>query len=221
MVRNSLFALAFLLFMAANSAQAGTIVKDEATHQKLRSVYGVALQWISWDHFGRAEVTEKDGTLFLTGKQSDAGTGDYVTVDGVIEEIDTNAFVFNGTVVTKVNFIANGQPCQRSGRMLFKKTRNRRYWRLQSINNPCDSVADYVDVFFKPPQFSLTVQPDPEDALVRVLNIGPKYQPGMKLEPGKYHIEVSRPGMATRKQWLEIVDQDLTVNISLLPESVN
>ncbi len=41
---------------------------------------------------------------------------------------------------------------------------------------------------------SFTVKPNPWDARVRILNIGPKYRDGMKLKPDSYKVEVSKPG---------------------------
>ncbi len=50
----------------------------------------------------------------------------------------------------------------------------------------------------------LEVIPYPGDARIRVLNIRPKYKPGMKLSPGRYHIEVSKEGYKTVKKWIEL-----------------
>lgn len=50
----------------------------------------------------------------------------------------------------------------------------------------------------------LTVDASPASARVRVMNIGPAYQPGMELEPGSYDIEVSAPGYETQRRWVSI-----------------
>jgi serine/threonine-protein kinase PpkA len=63
--------------------------------------------------------------------------------------------------------------------------------------------------------FSLSVQSKPERARVRILNIPERYQPGIQLVPGPYHIEVSQPGYETQKRWIEIVDQDLQPEFTL------
>ena len=49
----------------------------------------------------------------------------------------------------KISHINGGKPCAREGAMTFKITGKRRYWRLQEMNNPCDGVTDYVDIFFR------------------------------------------------------------------------
>lgn len=62
----------------------------------------------------------------------------------------------------------------------------------------------------------LTVLTDPSDAQVRILNIGPRYSPGMELSAGNYHIEVSSTGYLTEKRWIEMTTGDtLSVSFSL------
>jgi tetratricopeptide (TPR) repeat protein len=65
-------------------------------------------------------------------------------------------------------------------------------------------------------QYALTVQTDPPAARVRILNIKPKYEPGMRLAPGAYHIEVSAPGHETRKEWIKIDREDRVMRVTLL-----
>ncbi len=54
-----------------------------------------------------------------------------------------------------------------------------------------------------PPGY-LIVTPVPSNSRVRILNIKPVYQDGIKLAPGQYHIEVSHPGYITAAQWVEL-----------------
>lgn len=51
-------------------------------------------------------------------------------------------------------------------------------------------------------------------ATVRILNIKPKYYDGIWLSPGKYHIEISKPGYRTYRQWVEI-GNDTALEIKL------
>ena len=48
----------------------------------------------------------------------------------------------------------------------------------------------------------LYVNSDPGYARIRILNIKPPYSPGIELEAGSYHIEVSAAGYRTRKKWI-------------------
>ena len=75
--------------------------------------------------------------------------------------------------------------------------------------------ATLPDEFLAVQRFALTVQTDPADATVKVLNIGPKYHDGILLEPGRYTVQVSRPGYVTKTLEVIIVDQDLKWGVSL------
>jgi hypothetical protein len=125
------------------------VVNDMAAKQSLLGVHRFSLQWISWNYFGKATVTEKNGSLFIKGEQRGRGNDDYVTMDGVITRVDAKEFTFDGEIITRVSHINKGEPCKRTGEMTFRATGNRRYWRLQQIDNPCDQAADYVDIFFR------------------------------------------------------------------------
>jgi hypothetical protein len=127
-----------------------TIINDANAKQMLLGVHRFALQWISWDYFGKAVVTEKNGVLFIKGEQKRrGGGGDYVNIDGVITEVSAKEFKFVGTVDLRVSHNAEGNHCPHQGELTFKITGTRKYWRIQEMDNPCDSVTDYVDFFFK------------------------------------------------------------------------
>ncbi|TVR58116.1 MAG: hypothetical protein EA420_17950, partial [Candidatus Competibacteraceae bacterium] len=66
-----------------------------------------------------------------------------------------------------------------------------------------------------PPQYGLTVRAEPADAQIRVLDIRPAYEPGMRLEPGSYTIEVSKSGYETARVTARVVDRDVTVPVTL------
>lgn len=63
--------------------------------------------------------------------------------------------------------------------------------------------------------YALQVDTTPKNAKIRILNIPDRYQPGIQLEPGSYHIEVSAPGYDTQRSWIEVIDQSLVATISL------
>ena len=48
------------------------------------------------------------------------------------------------------------------------------------------------------------VETEPVDALVKILNIKPKFFQGMELEPGNYHVEVASEGYETQRRWIDI-----------------
>ena len=126
-----------------------TDVKAAKAAKMLLGKHKISLQWISWDYFGLANVTNKGGVYRLKGEQKGRKSTDFVIVDGVIMRIDAKEFKFDGKVITQISHINGGKPCERSGEMTFRITGTRKYWRMQQIDNPCDGVADYVDIYFK------------------------------------------------------------------------
>jgi len=144
----SLFAI-FALFTFSAFSQEGTAVNDAAAAKMLLGKHMLSLQWISWDHFGAANVTNSRGVYRIKGEQKGRGNTDYLTIDGFITSIDEREFVFDGTIVSQVSHINGGAPCTREGEFVFKITGERKYWRLQQMDNPCDPVTDYVDVYFR------------------------------------------------------------------------
>lgn len=150
MLVKTLFALVVLLgFNFFAYGQDKTVINDSAAKKMLLGKHRFSLQWISWERFGSATETEKNGVLYLKGEQRLKNSDDFVTVEGVITRVESKEFEFDGKIVTQVSHINNGERCERSGLMTFAITKNRKYWRLQQMDNPCDTVMDYVDIFFR------------------------------------------------------------------------
>lgn len=126
-----------------------TVVNNAKAKTMLLGKHKLALQWVSWDYFGLATVTQKGGVLYLKGEQKQRGGTDFVKVNGTITEINAKDFKFDGTIITQVSHINGGKPCERTGEMTFKITGTRKYWRLAEMDNPCEGVTDYVDIFFR------------------------------------------------------------------------
>ncbi len=124
--------------------QQKTIVNDRAAARRLLGRHMLSLQWVSWDYFGTATVTQKNGIYQIHGRQNGRGAnkGDYVTIDGMVFEINSKDFGFSGRIVTRVSHINNGEPCVREGEFSFAVKQNRKYWRLQEMENPCDTATD-------------------------------------------------------------------------------
>ncbi|MCX2794475.1 SUMF1/EgtB/PvdO family nonheme iron enzyme [Microbulbifer thermotolerans] len=75
--------------------------------------------------------------------------------------------------------------------------------------SPAQAASPEMEVY------QLTVHPNPRDARVRIMNIAPRYQPGIELAPGRYDLEVSKPGYTTVRRWITIKDGDLTIPVQL------
>jgi len=148
--RNACAVLLILIGLSvACFAQTKTVVNDTKAKRMLLGKHLLSLQWISWDYFGSATVTERKGVLFLKGTQKGRGNTDYLKVDGVIAEINAKNFKFDGTIEMQISHINGGKPCLREGEMTFAITQNRKYWRLQEMKSPCDVTTDYVDIYFR------------------------------------------------------------------------
>ncbi len=127
-----------------------TQVADRRTYEALLGDHLFSLQWISWDYFGKATVTaDHSGLLSIKGEQRERGGDGYLRIEGVIEKVESNGFIFNGKITTKVSGNNDGNPCVREGRYTFRSYEGRRYWRMQEGESPCDGVWDYVDVYMR------------------------------------------------------------------------
>jgi hypothetical protein len=94
-------------------------------------------------------VTQKKGLFYLTGSQFGRGNDDYLKIDGIITEISAREFKFDGKIAIKISYHANGAECLREGQMTFKITGKRKYWRMAEMDNPCEEITDYVDIYFR------------------------------------------------------------------------
>ncbi len=63
--------------------------------------------------------------------------------------------------------------------------------------------------------YKLSVDANPKDSIIKIMNIRPKYFSGIKLKPGKYNILVKKSGYKTYRRWVEITDKDLTLKVTL------
>lgn len=130
------------------------VITHQATAKRLLGRHLFSLQWVSWKKFGSAHVTKRNGLFHIKGEQrqhnsdNPADPDDFVRIDGIITQIDKDGFTFEGRITTRIHHIAEGRECTRDGIQHFRTKSGRKYWRMMEIDNPCDNVADYVDVYF-------------------------------------------------------------------------
>ncbi len=117
-------------------------------------------QWISWKKFGKATITKTDtpNVYNISGMQDGTtcsdleeahDNADFLMIEGTITPKSKTHLVFKGKIIQKIYHLSDGKPCVREGTFNFMSTQGRRYWRLQERSNPCDSVCDYIDIYFK------------------------------------------------------------------------
>ena len=95
----SLILLAFIFSVFAQK----TVVKDLPAKTMLLGKHKLSLQWISWDYFGTATITNKGGVLFLKGEQRQKGGDDYLKINGKITLIEKTSFTFFGKIETSAS----------------------------------------------------------------------------------------------------------------------
>lgn len=132
-----------------------TVVHDQKALDRLLGTRGLTLQWIDWKTRGSLQATNENGLVHLKGEQrqpenpsNSASKEDFVEVDGIVTEIAAKEFTFQGRVTTRISYINGGVPCTRQGTYTFRIKGNRKYWRMYPFESPCDSAADYVDIYF-------------------------------------------------------------------------
>lgn len=156
MRQTSHLAFGVLLAGVCALASAATPAKglDAAARARLVGEHRLTLQWLGWDDLtrsGKVSIEDRGGSLSVTGEQAgrEDNLGDYLKIEGKIVSADKYGFVFNGDITTRVSHIADGAECKRSGTFTFKTKGTRKYWRMQEMDNPCDPVTDYVDIYFR------------------------------------------------------------------------
>jgi hypothetical protein len=72
---------------------------------------------------------------------------DRLEMDGKLFILDKKTLQFDGRILTHVSYIAGGKECVRTGTFTFRKMGTRKYYRMKEMDNPCDGVVDYIDIF--------------------------------------------------------------------------
>ena len=80
---------------------------------------------------------------------------------------------------------------------------------------PPPDEPDPVTPAPSPSTYRLTVRATPADSSIRIMNIQPKYSPGMELKPGRYDVLVERRDHQSVRQWVVIDAADVAVDVVL------
>ncbi|HIJ78954.1 MAG: DUF2846 domain-containing protein [Desulfobulbaceae bacterium] len=81
-----------------------------------------------------------------------------------------------------------------------------------------ESQRPSVKAVSRASQSFLYVNASPVESRIRILNINPKFNQGMALVPGRYHLETSAPGYLTDKRWISLQSGEQNVTITLSPK---
>lgn len=139
---NHIFTLGIFLLISLAVFSQETTFEDS-----LLGEHQFGVQFI-WDGYGSAEITKDDeGALHIKGEQYSNTKEEYVLLNGVITVIDERNFKIKG------NLKLFTEGCcgllDREVDYTFRKTGNRKYWRLKERNDLCDqyTCAYYLDIF--------------------------------------------------------------------------
>lgn len=137
--------LLFLLMVSPAFGQTSA----SALRNVLVGKHKLSLQWISWTKFGSVQISQRDHVYWIKGEQRSPTSADFLAIEGIIEPVSEKELTFTGKILTRVSYLYGGETCEKEGTFTFKATGNRKYWRLQQMQN-CDGISvDYVDIYFK------------------------------------------------------------------------
>ena len=131
---------------ARERTQAATRILDRRSASRILANKGLTLQWIDWGRRGNARVSREGGRWALRGRQEQRNGPGRLAMDGTIEEIGTDYFVFRGKISITDTPDA-GRSCSMDKTWRFAITRNRSYYRLREFEW-CDDLTDYIDLYF-------------------------------------------------------------------------
>lgn len=120
-----------------------TEIFDKSAARKLLGKKKLSLQWL--DNFGSVTIAIKNGVYTIKGEQTTRKDA-YLFIKGWISCIKARYFIFIGEITSKGSYLE--PPCIRKGRFTFAIAKNRSFWRLQEMRNPCTKYTDYVDIYF-------------------------------------------------------------------------
>lgn len=113
----------------------------------IKKTIPISLQWIGFQNPGKAEVVKQsDGWFTISGEQTN-NSNEFLKINGKIKRISDTKISFLGTIITYVKINNGSVPCEKTGEQLFVKTGDRKYYRLQNMEN-CSKgkVLDFVDL---------------------------------------------------------------------------
>lgn len=114
-------------------------------------------------------------------------------------------FYFNQSLTTGTERTSIADPAQNANLSLPTPAN-----RSKHRNNPLPNVSANAK--------KLSIYTNPDGSSIRFLNSPLDYTAGVRLEPGDYRIEISKEGYVTKKQWISIGEDDMEIQITLVPE---
>lgn len=143
-MKNFNFFLILILSSFGTTAQTEKLI---ATEDALIGEHMFGVQLI-WDGYGTAEISRNEkGDLIIRGEQYSSNKEEYVLLEGEISVIDERNLTITGHLKLFTEDCCG--PLDGEVSYTFRKTGNRKYWRLKERNDLCDqyTCAYYLDIF--------------------------------------------------------------------------
>jgi hypothetical protein len=188
------------------SEQAGAIIADLMMSAIANTGRFILKDRLPLSAAARIAKTQELGSTGLLDPKTAAELGRLYGVDAVV----TGGVYKLGDLITVTARLIDTRTASllRSGQIQGKD--------IDTIQININDLAAMITAPPAPPlTYALTVKTDPVDAGVRLLNAATPYQPGVRLQPGDYDIEVTKPGYVARKQLVRIGDRDETITVVL------
>lgn len=128
-----------------------SLIQTHVTVKPVRTgAHSFTIQWISFNNSTPGKVFIKkiaEDEYSIQGEQRDRKSNEYVTIKGTF--LNRGSILkFNGKIISKINTINGGKPCELNGLSIFKASGKRQYWRLQQMLNCDELTTDYIDIYF-------------------------------------------------------------------------
>jgi hypothetical protein len=136
------------IFIEALSRQKPPL--DREFVEALKRNSGITLQWIKTERRGKLSVTESsEGVVSISGKHVSDDGRETLLMEGQVVLNTPTAFIVLGTIDIDLKYYRDegAAPCHREGAFTFRRTGDRKYWRLLEKSEHCDDGTDYIDIF--------------------------------------------------------------------------
>jgi len=90
----------------------------------------------------------------------------------------------------------------------------------ETVEKKSTPIKKQIIETVKNESISLTVLTNPSGSQVKVMNIKPKYYPGMELKKGKYDVLVTKLGFKPKRMWIDIT-KAIVIHATLVEEISN
>ena len=128
---------------AEEEKTANSVDVQTSNEKSLAGKHSLTLQWISWDKPGTITFKPIGKNLYKVSGSQIIGK-QYLKIDGEISQVSDKELSFDGTTIVN----GNGKECVKKDSQKLLSTQNRKYWRMQEMQN-CDGIGtDYIDIYF-------------------------------------------------------------------------